>query len=163
MPESISKDALLDAITRSHAALEGLLTGLSDDQMTRDGVMEGWSLKDVLAHITWWEQWMLRVMRGEPEAMSQLAAMRSDGGQQYVDELNAATYAANRQRPLLGALAEFHTSFQQVLQQVAAMTEAELADLHRVIAANTFDHYDEHAQGIRAWLDSVGEAGSQQV
>jgi hypothetical protein len=155
MGEVRSQAAVLNAVQGSRTALEGLLASLSDEQMTQDGVMEQWSLKDVLAHITGWEQWMLRVIHKESEALAELAKMRSGDLGRIVDAMNAATHAANRQRPLCDVQAAFQASFREVVAQLAAVADADWAHLYPVVAANTFEHYDEHAQGVQAWLDSA--------
>jgi uncharacterized protein (TIGR03083 family) len=158
MDEAYSKEQALDLVHERRAALEARLAGVAPARMTVPGVVGTWSLKDVLAHIAWWERWMVRVLHGEPAAVGELAQMRSDDGQQVVDGLNAATYAARRDLPLAEVLAESRAAFEAAVAAIADLSDQAFARARRVVAANTFEHYEEHARGIENWL--AGEGGS---
>jgi hypothetical protein len=148
MAESTSKEQLMAVIQESRAALEAVLTERSRDLLPPSETTEPWSVTDLLAHLTWWEQWLLRVLQGDTEAEAQLARFRSPDGQALVDALNATTYQANHARPLPELRATARTSFQQVLQTLTTLPESTLTAFARVIAANTFEHYDEHRQQV---------------
>ncbi len=53
------KAALLRLIQSEHMQLEALLSTLDEEHLLRPGVTGSWSVKDVLAHLTWWEQAMI--------------------------------------------------------------------------------------------------------
>ena len=59
----------------------------------RPGPQPDWSVKDVIAHITWWESamtnWVSRALTGEMLARTETP-----------DEINARVYADNRDMPL---------------------------------------------------------------
>ncbi|MEK7693088.1 MAG: ClbS/DfsB family four-helix bundle protein, partial [Chloroflexota bacterium] len=59
----MTKAELLDAIRRDRATLDALVTSLSEAQMIAPELDAGWSVKDVLAHITAWEQLCLKWIR----------------------------------------------------------------------------------------------------
>jgi hypothetical protein len=156
MDEASSKEQALDLVHARRAALEACLAKMATERMTVPGVMDTWSVKDVLAHIAWWERWMVRVLRSEPTALAELAQMRGDEGQQVVDGLNAATYAAWRDLPLAEVLAESHAAFDAAVATISSLSDEAFARVRRVVAANTFEHYEEHTRGIGDWLAREG-------
>lgn len=60
MEEQMSKPKLLEQLQFERERLEKTLTMINEQQMVVSGVMEEWTVKDVLAHITVWEQRMVR-------------------------------------------------------------------------------------------------------
>ena len=83
-------DDLLERARTERAELALLWRGLSDEQMTRrPGPQPDWSVKDVIAHITWWEQsmvnWVKRALSGEMLTRTETP-----------DEINARVHADNR-------------------------------------------------------------------
>src|SRR5579859_1999621 len=47
---------ILAHITASRVALTSAIFGLSKDELTREGAVGNWSVKDVMAHIGRWEE-----------------------------------------------------------------------------------------------------------
>jgi hypothetical protein len=47
---------LLKRVDRAWQALLASYAGLSEAEMTEPGVTGGWSVKDIVAHVTWWEE-----------------------------------------------------------------------------------------------------------
>ncbi len=163
MDEQMTKEKIVENVQRERESLEKTLAQLSNEQMTRTGVESDWSVKDILAHITDWEQRMVRwideSLRGEvPERPA--PGMTWDD----LDRLNEQTYLKNRDRPLDDVLSGFDSSYQQTLKTVKGLTEEDLIDpdrfawregdpLWHMVAANTWWHYKEHNQTIQAWLE----------
>src|SRR5262245_23798530 len=92
----MDKTELLNNMRAGRARLESALAQVSQEQMTVPGLEGGWSVKDLLAHIEFWERratTLFRIlMRGEqPESQVDDAS---------VDALNAKVYNENRERPL---------------------------------------------------------------
>jgi len=59
MEHNNRKSHLLGLMQTEHSKLEALLNSLNEEQMLRPDVVGTWSVKDVLAHLTWWEQTMI--------------------------------------------------------------------------------------------------------
>jgi hypothetical protein len=148
MPDHSSQAELLSLIQAHRTAFDARLTGVSEQHLSQPAGTENWSIKDMLAHVVWWEQWMLRVLQGDAEAEAQLARFRTPHGQEVVDQLNAVTFQRNHPRPVDEVLAEAHASFQQVLQTLSTVPASLLTTYARVIAANTFEHYEEHLRQL---------------
>jgi hypothetical protein len=161
MSEQISKSELLDAIRSERERLEETLARLDKDQMTQPGVEGGWSVKDILAHITAWEKlmtrWVGQALRGDVPELP--------GRDEIVDQWNQRIYQENKDRPLAEVLEEFKRSYQDALRTTETTLEEDLMDperfewlkgapLWRVVAANTWWHYKEHNESTQAWLES---------
>lgn len=135
---------------------------LSDEQMSVPDA-GGWSIKDNLAHLTAWEQFMLRhYIQKHPahEAMQVDAATMEQADE---DGLNAIIFERNRKRPVADVLADLRRSHQQVVATLEQMSFDEMMQPLRAddpekrpligwIIGNTYDHYREHGRAIQALL-----------
>ena len=59
MTEMVAKAALLQRIQAEYKQFETLLTPLSEEQMTTPGVNSAWTVKDNVAHLTTWQDYLL--------------------------------------------------------------------------------------------------------
>lgn len=161
--EQIDKSELLVRIRAERERLEETLARLSEEQMVEPGVVDDWSVKDILAHLVTWEQrmvrWMDQALRGEvPDR---------PGSDEEIGRWNQQSYADNRDRPLAEVLTDFRESYPRALRAAETAPEDDLVDPDRfawrnglplwvMVAANTSWHYREHGESIRAWLDRIG-------
>jgi hypothetical protein len=136
----------LAGFDRKWAALEEMVTRLDEHALTEVRDPAGWSAKDHLMHVAQWEQALLAKVDGRPrhQALGIDAATDRSGDD---DTINAAIFAATRQRPL-----------KEVLHTLRLTHDATRA---RLVAALTLlaevpgyaDHYEQH----RGWIgDLVG-------
>ncbi|MDP2975437.1 MAG: ClbS/DfsB family four-helix bundle protein, partial [Anaerolineales bacterium] len=137
--------------------LEETIARLSESQMRVPGASGEWTVKDVLAHISAWEGWMVRWtdmhLRGEAPDVP----LPWD-----VERMNAGTYARHKDKPLPAVMEEFHVSYRDALALVHSLSEEQLqtentdtwpmGPLWTGVAANTHWHYKEHRESIEAWL-----------
>jgi hypothetical protein len=155
---AFSKTGLLDRIQVEHHRLEILLDQLDENQMVQPGVAGSWSVKDILAHITAWEQQLLQCLHETLQGLTpDLPANKY-----ALHRWNVRIYEENQFKPLGDVIEMFHQSFQDVLQTIAAASEEELlGEIHGAwpegplwqgIADNTWGHYKEHAASIRGWM-----------
>lgn len=162
----MDKTTLLNTIQAEHAQLESLVALLTEAQLSTEPPDEEWSIKDIMAHVAVWEQvcarWLEEFLRG---VMPQPSERIEDG-------VNARIYRENHDRSLTEVQKLFHDAHQQFLQQVNLITqtlsEEDLNGSQRfawtqhwpgysliaVIADNSYEHYQDHAQQIRRRLDS---------
>ena len=107
------RDKLMEQIDRTWGELLGSIEGMPDDEMLEPGVVERWSVKDVLAHVTTWEEEALKhlpgIARGEPQ-------------QRYKDvygglnAFNALKFAENQNRSLGEVRERLHTTHQRLIE-----------------------------------------------
>ena len=157
------KPELMERIQREWAALGQAVGQLSDEQMSLPGT-GGWSVKDNLAHLAAWEQFMLlHYLRGRP---AHEVMQVDEATMETIDEngLNEILYRRNRDRSVSDVLADFRRSHQQVLAALEQMSYADLmkprhpddAEARPVIGwvmGNTYEHYREHRAAIQALIE----------
>lgn len=162
----MDKTTLLNTIQAEYTPLESLVAPLTEAQLCAEPPDGEWSIKDIMAHVAVWEQlcarWLEEFLRG---VMPQPSERIEDG-------VNARIYRENHDRSLAEVQQLFHDAHQQLLQQVnliaQTLSEEDLNGSQRfawtqhwpgysllaVIADNSYEHYQDHAQQIRRRLDS---------
>lgn len=125
MPRPTSKDQLNDAMNQEHAKLEAYLKSLSAPQMNEPGVVGDWSVKDVLAHLTAWEQMCLEWINAGKEGRA-IPIPAAGFTWREIPALNQHIYETYRECPLEDILSAFHASFAQIQQAVQGFSNEEL-------------------------------------
>jgi len=167
MSEPIDKTSILKEMRTNYVALEEILAHLDKTQYFTEGVIPGWSIKDILAHIASWHHrllmWLDAAVRNEEPTIS------GPDNVEEMDALNTQFYQENKSRPLDEILTDFRTTHQHIMDIVQAMPEEDLISPNRfawsqgkplwhLIAGDTFEHYQEHLAQIQEWLASTNPA-----
>jgi hypothetical protein len=162
----ISKKQLLAEMQSEQAAWLALLDEIGEENMTQPEVAGGWSIKDIVAHITGWRRRTVLRFRA---ALDPTVDMTPDYPAELdeddeVDQINAWIYKANRDRPLADVLNDSREVFQQLVAEVSALSDEQLNDPQRfpwlegerLTGAFIFGHFhEEHEPDMRAWLSRV--------
>ena len=162
----ISKKQLLAEMQSEQAAWLALLDEIGEENMTQPEVAGGWSIKDIVAHITGWRRRTVQRFRAALDSTVDMAPYwpAELDADDDVDEINAWIYRANRDRPLADVLDDSREVFQQVVNAIEAMSEEQLNDPQRLpwlegerlTGALIFSHFhEEHESDMRAWLARV--------
>jgi hypothetical protein len=162
MGDPTTKAQILNLIEAEHQALQAVLAPLSESQMVEPEAEEKLSVKDILVHITDWEQ---RMMRWIEVSLQGKTPERPAPGMTWddLDRLNEQTYLGNKDRSLGEVRSDFVAWYQKSLRTIEALSEADLFDAHRfawregealwhMVEANTWVHYREHRESISRWL-----------
>ncbi len=132
-----------EILMRIDASWESFLPsidGLTEEQASQPGVVGYYSVKDILAHLAWWEDQTRQVVEsGRDEPID-------------VEALNDKIYAANkdvsfgepRQRLIDG-----HAQARETFASAPGLTEDDVKD-------DTWEHWDEHGEQIRVWRSANG-------
>ncbi len=153
-----SKRQLLESIYIERAILEQKIRGLSPDEQVYPGTMGEWSVKDILQHLVDWEQrWIGWYVAGKCRE----AVITPESGYNWrqMGQLNEKYRQKHKDRPLEDVLADFNTSYQQIMNLVEQIPEAEMLTLNIYpwtgklpliawIAGNTCEHYHWAVQMI---------------
>jgi hypothetical protein len=162
----ISKKQLLAEMQSEQAAWLALLDEIGEENMTQPEAASGWSIKDIVAHITGWRRRTVLRFRATLDPTVDMtpdypAELDEDD---EVDEINAWIYKANRDRPLADVLNDSREVFQQLVAEVSALSDEQLNDPQRfpwlegerLTGAFIFGHFhQEHEPDMRAWLARV--------
>ena len=145
----MNKAELLANIRSGRARFESVLAPFSDEQLLAPNLHGGWSIKDLIAHIGFWEQHTAKrfsaLLRGVDPPAESLA----------LDELNAQVYAQNQHKPLAEVRLAEQAAYEQLLLLVENAPDDDLFDPQRFawtegkpfaewIENNTYGHYAEH-------------------
>jgi hypothetical protein len=147
----MDKQRLLQQLDKAWAALRESYAGLSDAQMTQPGVAGVWSVKDVVAHVTTWEE----------EALKYLPVIK-DGGRpprysvQYggIDAFNAQMTDKKSSLSLADVLQQSENTHRRLIDYVQGVPEEQFTRetrFRRRLRLDTYSHYPEHAKMIREW------------
>lgn len=157
-----NKAALLRMIGEQHDRLETTIAAMSAAELTAPSLDGGWSAKDALAHLAFWEQNMLsRIRRAAAGERIERSHLTDEQRAAEVDRINAEAYLARREQPLAEVLAEFHRSYQEVRSYFDSLSEEQIFGSDAIsaqlgypvielMAGDTYDHYSEHADAIQA-------------
>jgi hypothetical protein len=124
------------------------LESVPPDQMETPGYYpEGWSVKDLMAHIASWQA----------EATNVLTQVRLNTYRKAdldVDAMNKAFYEANRDLPLRLVKAELWSARTRMLTELNGLSEiTPLAD--EWFAESGAKHYDEHLPRLGEWVEEL--------
>jgi hypothetical protein len=155
----MKKAELLEKITSSRAEFETLLACFTAEQMAQLSMPGGWSPKDALAHIAWWER------RGHSVISAVLAGREPEYAldESDLDNVNRRTYEANHLRPLAEIRSEELAAFQALVTLTESLSDDDLDNpakfawmqakpLSVLVEWNTFAHYEEHLPDLRKLL-----------
>jgi len=156
MDDAPNKIEFLDRIRTSRSKLDEVVRSIDPLFMTAPGACGDWSVKDVLAHITWHEQEMFNVALNR-------ALVGSDLWNVSLELRNQTIYEENRDRELKDVLDDYKVVFESMMEAMGSLTDEDLADASHfakmpsdwkpweVIASNTYEHYDDHLAELAAW------------
>src|SRR5215467_9325096 len=145
---------LFQKLEQAWTALQESYTGLSEAQLTEPGVMGEWSVKDILAHVTTWEEEALKYLPliltgGIPPRYIQY------GG---IDAFNAQMVEQKRDTVLSDVLRQLDETHRQLLDYLQSVPEEhftrETRFRHR-LRLDTYSHYPPHASAIREWRERL--------
>jgi len=160
----MKKSELRNWLQEEYQKWEAFLDQIGPARMDQPGVNGDWSMKDIVAHLTGWNRWLVARLqaagRSEPEPPPPWPAyLQTD------DEINAWIYESNQGCSVRAVLDESHQVFQQLLAVIEGLPNEVLIeqewhlvwlDDKRFPAGEFFDHFhDDHEPDIRAWLALV--------
>ncbi len=167
---SAEQATTLETLRSARAAFDELLVAVGVDRMTQPIDESGWSAKDVVAHITAYERWLVAqlrgTLRGAPPTNREMygADTPPDGAEPFdIDRLNAAMRDRDAALSLDEVLQLAGQTFADLLAVLADLPAAAferpgLLDwapddaLPRLIDRQVIDHYRQHEPAIRAWI-----------
>lgn len=157
----MNKAKFLDALQQARSEWEAVIADIDQGQMEIPGVEGEWTIRDIIAHVTWYEREMVGMLRARALVGSPHWNLPSQ------DARNVAIYADIRSIPLATVLAQSNEVYRQLVEAIQALTEEDLVDAGKfrdmpgdwvpwqVIASNSYEHYPQHIPLIRTWLDNT--------
>ncbi len=127
--------------------------GLTDQEILEPGVTGAWSVRDVIAHVTWWDEEAITHLPlilggGRPPRYSVLY-----GG---IDAFNAMMTEQKQGLSLAEVRAQFVATHQRLIAYLEGVPPEHLIGdtrFRRRLRLDTYGHYPLHAQRIREWRE----------
>lgn len=158
----MKKKNFVEQITMERKLLDDVLAPLTQEKMVSVNIVGNWTIKDVIAHITWFDREMVQLLQTRELAGSDLWLLTDD-------ERNVIIYNENKDRPLDEVMAESNTIFQQLELEIMKLEDVDLVDPARfkqmpldwvpweILEGSTNRHYKDHREGIEEWLEKNEE------
>lgn len=155
------KQKLLEDLRSARQEWDALLAPMTEADMLTPGVVGDWTLKDLTAHLMFWEsrpvKWLEAARNGTTPEPSPIPKNLSE------DEVNAWIFAHYRDGDLKQVLNDGSAIHQAVVKNVAEMSAAEVVEqklewlggnaLADAIPGNTYEHYRDHSATVREWWE----------
>lgn len=142
---------VLDQLDAAWSDFHEAYAGLTDVQMQIAGVTGNWSVRDLIAHVTWWDQESIdhlpiTVVRGRLPRYSQ-----QYGG---IDAFNAMKTRETAALTLIEVQDAARSTHQRLLDYLLELDADDWVANNRFrhrLKLDTWSHYPIHAADIRAW------------
>ena len=157
-PSPVSE--LLDLVEETFDAWMYLLESAPEGKVEHPGVSGDWSLKDIIAHITWHEEQMVKVMEAR-------TLIGSEWWELPTHERNARVYEEYQSAPLTDVLDHAVDVHQRLIHWIKALSDEELNEPGQfeampedwlfgdILAQNTYMHYGDHAASVSRWIEDA--------
>ena len=164
------KQDILTALREEFNRWEALLAGLSEQQITAPQLSDGWSIKDVIAHLRAWQQ--RSIARLEAALFDRAPAYPAWPAQLDPEEegqphdLNAWLYAAYRDQPWPSVYRDWREGFLRFLELGQKIPESDLLAVGRytwlegypliAVLQGSYEHHREHAENLEPVIGAGG-------
>ncbi len=162
----MNKTELLEELEDARKELFDMLEPLPDALLLAPGVIHDWSIKDILAHLTYWEGQMVTMLFQIQRGIDRPSYLELNTRPE--DEVNQQAYELSKNRAMEQIWQDWLAVRKQTIRRVSELGERDLTDPRRYpwlndvplaqwIADATFLHEEEHAEQINDWLDQQEE------
>ncbi|HKA20295.1 MAG TPA: ClbS/DfsB family four-helix bundle protein [Blastocatellia bacterium] len=152
----MNRSQLLEKLDKRWTEFNESYAGLSDSQMTESRVTGDWSVKDIIAHVTWWEQEALKHLPLITKGGRPRTYAAEYGG---IDAFNALMTEQKRRLSLSEVLRQRDETHQRLVLYIESVPEEQCINdkrFRRRLRLDTYGHYPKHAKAIRAWREKPG-------
>jgi hypothetical protein len=142
-------------LNASWEEVRSVVESLSDDEALEAGVVDSWSVKDLLGHMAFWAEKAATDLN--LATAGRLTEIEVPGGESQVADWNAREATTRQGKSLDAVRREWADSFQAAKAALAATSEETLDvdvkgwTMFVRFAEDTYRHYREHAEQIQAW------------
>ncbi len=142
---------LLKRLDKAWVAFKASYAGLAEAELLEPGVTGNWSVRDIIAHVTWWEE----------EALTHLPLILEGGrpprySVKYggIDAFNAQMTEQKKSLSLSEVLQQQGDTHRRLIEYIQRAPEEQFTRetrFRRRLRLDTYSHYPKHAQAIRKW------------
>ncbi len=149
----MDRSQLLKRLDKAWEALKTSYAGLSDSELMEPGVTGAWSVRDIIAHVTSWEE----------EALTHLPLILADGKPpRYsvtyggIDAFNAQMTEQKRNLSVSEVMRQRDDTHLRLIEFIQSAPEDQFireTRFRRRLRLDTYSHYPKHAEAIREWRE----------
>ncbi len=142
---------LLARLDKAWVEFQESYAGLSESAMLERGVAGAWSVRDMIAHVTWWEEEALKHL---PHILQGRRPPRYSVTYGGIDAFNALMTERKKALSLAEVVREQEQTHRRVIELIEHTPEEQFSRetrwRHR-LKSDTWGHYPKHAAAIRRW------------
>jgi hypothetical protein len=162
-----TKEGLIHLVTDEHNEPKSILGKLSDDAIVKSGVQGDWSVKDIVAHITVWQERGTRWIQDISKGINPNIPLEGHTWRDY-DQLNEEIYQKNRSKPIDEIVNQLEKSFEELIETIENFPQDKLEEAFypegarqssfsgKEIISFRYIHYKSHIKHIETWLEQSG-------
>lgn len=157
MKEKIRQD-VLTTLLYGRRDWDALLEEVDEVRIQQPGVCGKWSIKDLIAHVTWFEAEMVELFRSCTLSGSPLWELKTDQRNERIFQDNQFRSLDDIRQESLKVFAHLLTAIEEVTP-AALLDPGEISgmpadwDPLEILASNTWGHYEVHSRHIRDFLN----------
>jgi hypothetical protein len=150
----MTRNELLQEIQDAKVAWEAATILVSPEEQEAP-LLDGWSVRDVIAHLMWHEQEMVGAVRAR-------ALVGSDWWLLPTQERNRLVWEQHRDMPLAEAREAARDAHEALVKELEALADEDLTahwpgvpdewQPWQIIAQNTYEHYRDHTADVERYL-----------
>ncbi|HWR65186.1 MAG TPA: DinB family protein [Bellilinea sp.] len=152
----MNKQQVIDKVEKAWMDFHQSYAGLSPELMIQPGVDGLWMVRDLLAHVSWWEDELLIHL---PEILQGIRPQRYSvlyGGIDAFNALMTEKWAPLTLTEVQRKMQETHAKVIEYLQSTPEEAFSSGSRFRRRILLDTYGHYPYHAKSIRDWRAKTG-------
>jgi hypothetical protein len=153
---------VLPRIKTAILRLQEAVSALPSELTTKPVLSGERSVRDVIVHLTWWDQWLLTTLPplpgAEPLPFALPLADQIPPGDQWAEAMNAKVLRYSRACEFSAAWRELQATCDLLIDRVSRLTDADMREPSEISAqigyplapliTGIYEHYEEHAEEL---------------
>lgn len=150
------KETVASKLEKSWTGLRSVIESVPEEEVLAPGVVEDWSVKDIMGHVAFWDERAAQTLRAA--TAGKLDDIPRGEGPNWVDEWNKREYLSRKDKSFKDVRGEWIMSHENARKALEDAPESALdlksgpGKIIDYFEGDTYTHYDEHTEQIRAWL-----------
>jgi len=156
----VKKTELIIKLELSRREWDAWINKFQRADLNKQGAIADMSLKDLVAHISWYEDQMVNLLVEKVLAGSPLWELGHA-------ERNLAIFDLNKDRGIEEVLQESKNIYEKLNAEIRLLTDYQLNDPNAfggmpedwipwmIIAGNTYEHYQQHIDDVENWCKNI--------
>jgi len=151
----MKKGQVLFKLEHAWTSFHKSYAGLTDEQLMQPGVTGDWSVKDILAHVSWWEEEALKHL---PHILQGQRPPRYSVVYGGIDAFNALMREKMRLFSLSEVVDQMDATHSRLVEYLQSVPEEQFTNetrFRRRLRLDTYSHYPIHTRGIHEWREQL--------